>query len=453
MNNRKTLLLITTAFYPENAIGAVRTTKLIKNLVNLGWSITVISPKLGDNCLIDDTLYSKEIDFMEKHVVDYGKLFKTTLRKKRDDLISKKSSGAYLGNNSSNVLEVLKRAIYKGGYFVYLMAKNKNWKKQVLKFYDKEFKHRKFDVLLTTYPSLSSHSIGLALKKRGIYKKWIADFQDPIPYKTLNTKIQYIINNIYQRHIIRKADAVTAVTQNLLMSLVNCSVQEKPFEYIPMSYDKNDDLDEYLPVNEKISDKKFNISYLGSLYGGKRDTSVIFDAINTLILNGVIQMDGISFNYAGNDTKVVEEVSKKYNCSKILNVLGSLTRKEAIRVQQLSDINVIITWNTQHDKGVIPGKLYEAFLVKKPILSLVLGDEENSELSYMVKKSKLGMSYELVGGRENYEDIKQKIAEYIKGVFLGYEKKLMDKAYIEDFKDEVVSKKMSDFMIRIIREK
>src|SRR5699024_7987890 len=106
-------------------------------------------------------------------------------------------------------------------------------------------------------------------------------------------------------------------------------------------------------------------------------------------------------------------VASKYNCSSILNNLGNIKRKEAIRLQQLSDINVIITWNTKKDKGVIPGKLYEAFLSKQKILALVYGDVVDSELTYMVEKSNLGISSEIISDMNEYNNVKNDITKFI----------------------------------------
>lgn len=447
----KNVLVITTSFYPENAIGAVRTTKLIKNLVNEGWIVTVVSPTLPTNVSIDETLYSKEIDLMEIHSVDYSDVFKKILKRERDKLISKKSAGEYLANSTSNRFLLFKRAIFRIGYFFYNLMRNNDWKKQVIKYLDKNLSSRKFDLLITTYPSLSSHLCGLELKRKGFIDKWIADFQDPIPYETLNTKFQYFINNCIQKTIIKNCDAYIAVTENLLLKLDNSDSSKKPREYIPMSFDYEDISSEKMEIEDRISLDKLNITYVGSLYGGKRDFSIIFDAINDLINDGIITSNFISVNYAGNEFSVIQKVADKYNCSNSINNLGNIKRKEAIKLQELSDINVIITWNTKNDKGVIPGKLYEAFLVKNRILALVYGDIGNSELSYMINESNLGMSFELIDAVNEYKDVKNEIYNFflrsisnkISNNSLSIEYNV---SYVESFEEKAVSNKLIKFL-------
>lgn len=41
--------------------------------------------------------------------------------------------------------------------------------------------------------------------------------------------------------------------------------------------------------------------------------------------------------------------------------------------------------------GVIPGKIYECFLLKKPTITITNGTEPYSELGSMVKKAELGV--------------------------------------------------------------
>lgn len=447
----KEVLVVTTSFYPENAIGAVRTTKMIKNLVNVGWKVTIISPVLPLSVEIDETLYSMEIDLMEKHSVDYSNLFKKILKRERDKLISKKSAGEYIADSNNKPLSLIKRSFFRTGYFFYNIIRNNDWKKQVVRYINANLANSHFDLLITTYPSLSSHLIGLELKKRGSATKWIADFQDPIPYETLNTKFQYSINEYIQKKIIQNCDAYTAVTENLLLKLKSYDIKSKPLEYIPMSFDYEDLLNESMEIDNKINVDKLNISYVGSLYGGKRDFSIIFDAINNLISQNKISMDSISVNYAGNEFRVIDRVASKYNCSSILNNLGNIKRKEAIRLQQLSDINVIITWNTKKDKGVIPGKLYEAFLSKQKILALVYGDVVDSELTYMVEKSNLGISCEIISGMNEYNNVKNDITKFIFDTQYRKVKSLKPNKsynveYVESFEEKAVSKKLEKLM-------
>ena len=69
------ILIVTTAFAPENEIGAIRMIKLVKYLVRLKQEITVISPKLHEQSRIDLSLECREFDDITRLVVDQSRLF------------------------------------------------------------------------------------------------------------------------------------------------------------------------------------------------------------------------------------------------------------------------------------------------------------------------------------------------------------------------------------------
>ena len=68
----KKILYICTAFYPENAIGSIRNTKLVKYLIKLGYDVTVISPELDANIKMDKTLYFEELNKITHINISYG---------------------------------------------------------------------------------------------------------------------------------------------------------------------------------------------------------------------------------------------------------------------------------------------------------------------------------------------------------------------------------------------
>ena len=56
----KKILFVVTAFSPENAIGAVRISKIVKYLVKNNFEVTVISPELHSGSKIDRSIDSVE---------------------------------------------------------------------------------------------------------------------------------------------------------------------------------------------------------------------------------------------------------------------------------------------------------------------------------------------------------------------------------------------------------
>ena len=61
--------------------------------------------------------------------------------------------------------------------------------------------------------------------------------------------------------------------------------------------------------------------YAGSLYGGKRDPSILFDSINQLIDEGKIRKDKIIIDFYGDDTNLAK-LSRKYGIEENVKIHG-----------------------------------------------------------------------------------------------------------------------------------
>jgi len=73
---------------------------------------------------------------------------------------------------------------------------------------------------------------------------------------------------------------------------------------------------------------------------------------------------------------------------------GYVSRAEALRLQQISDIFLVLSWNRHDSKGVLPGKFYEGIRARRTVLSLVSGDAAGSELNLLNEKFNYGFCYE-----------------------------------------------------------
>ncbi len=87
------------------------------------------------------------------------------------------------------------------------------------------------------------------------------------------------------------------------------------------------------------------------------------------------------------------------------------------------------TWNTNKEKGVLTGKLFEYMMFKKPILALVTG-EKNAEIENILKDLNFGFTF--YNDYSNINDFKNYI------LFLYHEKIINNKKIIEE--SEKVSK-------------
>ncbi|WP_299824163.1 hypothetical protein [uncultured Pontibacter sp.] len=411
--SKKNILVVTTCFSPENAVGSVRLTKIVKFLIRNGYQVTVISPQLHEGSKIDNSLESKELDSVNRITVPQSKVFAEIFLKKRNDLLNKQSATEYIKiRKNYGITQVLKAIIFRYAHLGYTLLRNLDWRNQVDMYVKNNFKQNQFDAVFSSYPSLGAMWASKSIKKRKIAKKWIADFRDPINYKSNSDIIIYNINKLIQSSIIKHIDAGTFVTKGMITKI---SAPESISFYLPNGID-DDDLNYKIDIS-KISDSNtLNFSYVGSLYGGERDLSIIFVALNHLINEGILKKENVKFYYAGNEFDVLKSQASQSNVEEVLINKGYVTREESIQIQAEADISIIVSWNTENDFGVIPGKLYESFLMRKPIIGIVNGSLADSELSYMINFVNAGVCYE--DASLNKENDLKKIVNFIQNKYL-----------------------------------
>ena len=70
----------------------------------------------------------------------------------------------------------------------------------------------------------------------------------------------------------------------------------------------------------------------------------------------------------------------------------------------------------EQEGGVITGKVYEYMAAQRPVISIMMGDIEHSELTEIVEKTNIGVAYEA----SNHEVDYIKLREYIKRQYQSF---------------------------------
>lgn len=414
------ILYIATAFYPENAVGSIRNTKIVKNLIKRNYDVTVICPRLHKSVKKDKSLRFSSINSVKIIRVDYGYIFNKIIYKSRNKYLNQ----TVKKNKSNKIMKKILREFYTYLKNFAFFRKAKRILKPILS-------NNYFDFVISSYPSLSTHLIAKWIKNQNESIKWIADFRDPIAYKSLNSKLGYKINLRLQNIFLEKADFSTVISKGVKKMM---GERDDSIIYLPNGYDTDDALVE---INLQSPHKKINsniliFSYAGSLYKGKRKLNVVFEAIRELINEEKVDKDKLQFVYAGSDLDAIQSQMKVYNLHERLINLGFISRPQALRVSGLSDILLVSTWNTNSEQGIVTGKIYDSFLLKKPTIAVITGEKKYSELGLMIKKSRIGVYYEYAES-ENINKIKAFILKI-------YDKKINGKNWSLDYNAEYIQR-------------
>lgn len=443
----KKILITTTAFAPENEIGVVRVTKIVKYLVRLGYDITVISPELHEISRIDNSLLTDEIKSINKHTVSQSNWFNKLFLRKRNAMLKKQSASNYMNpKNDDGFIKVVKAYIFSHLQFLYTIIRNWDWKNRVTAFIEKNYSEEEFDLVISSYPSLGGVWSASWVKKNKYAKVWYADFRDPINYDTNSSWLKLKINTYLQDRILAKTDLASIVSKDLFPKF--SKKYHHKLKYLPNGFD-TDDLNTDLPLKNPDIKEPLTFCYVGSLYGGVRKFKSFFNAINALIKEGVIDPKDVKLVYAGKEFDELHKQATQYNLTSILHDRGSVSRSESIQIQNTSDVIIVVTWNTKKDQGVITGKLFECFLTKKTILGIVNGTVPDSEFKNMIEAVNGGFAFEESSPayEKDFEDLISFIEQkYTEKKTQGFIKTSYDEEKLEYFSHKNITKRLVSYL-------
>ena len=258
-------------------------------------------------------------------------------------------------------------------------------------------KDERFDVVFSTFSQQENIAAGqYAAKLFGC--KLIQDYRDPLARRLFHTRSEYRVLKRIQDDSIRNADGLTAVTEGFRQELMEGLHVDTPNMTLYNGYE---------PVfgeeTHAVEPGVFSFCYTGVLYGQLSDFTPLMKALQRLSREGRIDLSKVKINYAGRDFAQLDNIAKDLGMTEILCNHGYVSRGEASRLQQISDIFLVLSWNRKNSQGVMPGKFYEGIRAKRTILSLVSGDCPGSELHLINEKYGYGFCYEASRDQKHFD--------------------------------------------------
>ena len=389
--------MICSHFAPDNSIAAVRITKFAKCFYKNGYEVTVIAE--AGAVLLEDEILKKDAQGIKVIRVEntkkakkilqlYSKVIIPLRKKQYDNLDNRIRINPKTGKKEFYPFET---AYPFWGSLDYLI--------QIYRQYDLSCQTKKhiklmkgMDCLFTSYGDHISIFAGRYFKKINPIAPWIFDIRDPICRYKFTPKYVMWIAKIFEQYMWRKADAITAVSKAL------CRRVSKKYRHkvicVTNGYDKDDRKDILYSAKDKA---KLKFAYTGAMYGGLQDLSAVFSALRRLINANNIKKEEIEFNFAGKESPFIifKSQAEKYDLGDRCIYQGRLERKDSLKLQMESDILLVSSFDYQaNEGGVITGKALEYMSANKPIIAVINGDIEHSELAEIIRKANLGCVYE-----------------------------------------------------------
>ena len=451
----KKVILIAFYFNQVNEIASKRLRALAKYLPQFGWEPIVIVPDLGfipkENDDLNCRIIYTEYEDMFGHFSNKFKKSKSVDSKDSNDSKNSKDSkdskdpvefnDEKLKDSTSFSNPIVSKAISMAGEVFAYPDGMKYWHESALKEASKIMDDEEIDAIISSSWPITCHTIAKDLKEKHDIP-WIADLRDLWnlnPYVS-HTFIREYFEKRLELKTFENADALTTTTDSAAETLSTLHPSSKIVPILS-GYD-NDDfkfLEELVSKRDDFStdlSDKLKFIYAGSLYGGKRDPSYLFEAIRQLEDENKLDSSKISIEFYGDSTGL-EEIANRYGLLGIVQIGGKIAHEEVLKKQLNSDVLLLISWDNEKEKMFIPGKIYEYFALKKPVLSI--GYKEGS-LKDLIEETKVGYHVSsLDSTKEVLLDIYNEFIE--KGTV-----ELRSDINIEDYSMENMAKKFADLL-------
>lgn len=389
------ILIVTTAFYPEQAIGAVRISKFAKYLHQLGFELSIISLTPPEWARRDESLYFSSLREIRWRQIDQSAVFKKTLGKIRTKAVGERSASFNgVADRAQSWRQKVRSRISLGLQFAYTMAKALDWAIQVRNYSRDTFYRDEFFVIFTSYPSLASPFSGILLKRMGISKKLAIDFRDPISYGVA-AETRFSLKKRLEHYLLSHSNVASFISDGIMRKVLGGYANSQPVcQVIPNGYDP-DDLEDIskIPTLE-IRSHKLSFCYVGSLYGNRRNLSAFFEVVSELVRQKKLAEQRVIIHYAGTDSTLFRAQAAESGVEHLIEDLGRISRSQSLALQRSSDICLVCTWNSMADQGVLTGKMFEFFMLRKPVVAIVNGDLANSETKTLILKLGAGICIE-----------------------------------------------------------
>ncbi|WP_333925010.1 glycosyltransferase family 4 protein [Aquimarina algiphila] len=428
------VLIITYYWPPAGGPGVQRWLKFVKYFREFDIEPVVYVPENPTYPLVDDSLLSEipEGITILKHSIFEPYRFAQIFSRKEAKTISK---GIIANKEKQSFIQRLLLFI-RGNFFI--PDARKFWVKPSVKYLTDYIREHDIKSVVTTGPPHSVHLIGKELKQiLGV--KWLADFRDPWTTIGYHDKLKLTKRSIYkhkklERDVLERANQIV-VTSFTTQKEFN-EITTTPVSVITNGYDIE-------KVEKTILDTNFTISHIGSLLSG-RNPIHLWNALSELVKENETFAQSFRLQLVGAVSDDVLSSIKESGLSDFLILKGYVPHAEAVKIQRSSQVLLLIEIDSEETKSIIPGKLFEYMVSKRPILAI---GPKDADVSRLISETSSGSFFEY----HEYEGIKTQIQEY----FYQFQKETLISGVdgIEKYSRRELTRSMSDLFKEIMIRK
>lgn len=399
----KKVLIITYYWPPMGGGGVQRWLKTTKYLREFGWEPVIFTADGSEISMHDESLLSdipSGVKVIKAPIWEPFDLYKRLMGKKDE-----KINPGFLQKEKGNSF-LQKFSVWVRGNFFIPDAK-KFWYKPAIKKLNSFLKNNSIDVIVSTGPPHTTHLIAQKIAKK-FNIPWMADFRDPWTnidfYHQL--KLTYWADKKHKRlekKVLKDADVMVTVSKSWAKDFLRISGKE------PIVITNGFDPDDFLEAGKLSLDKKFSITHIGSL-NKDRNPFIFWEVINELINEHSNFATDLEIKLIGPIDISINEQLAKHNLISKTTLIDSLPHKDVLSHLIQSQLLLLPLNDVPNIDGVIPGKMYEYFGAKRPIICIGKEDGDAADIIHETQtgivvgfKDKIKLKTELLDFYNQYK--------------------------------------------------
>ena len=353
---QRNVLVIAYYFPPMGLSGVQRTLKFVKYLPQFGWQPTVLTVTptgyfAQDYSLLDE-IREHRIEILRIGSLDANRLFR------RKGVVKMPSE------NWRKILTYISDCFF--------IPDNKiGWKKKAMRVADQLFQKQKIDVIFSTAPPFTDFLIGMELHKK-YQKPLVLDYRDPwleYPLKYYPTPLHRWLNHRLEKKALHASSRVITTNRRVkeLILQRNKFLTYQDISILPQGYDPCDFQPNGKQEQASASPgKKMRITHAGVFYGD-RTPKYFLQALKKIFTHEPGLRSQIEACFIGHLHDEHMQLIRQFGLEDAVLTTGYLDHASCIRGIVASDV----LWLMLNNDRQSPGKLYEYFCARKPILACV----------------------------------------------------------------------------------
>ncbi|MHC1774813.1 MAG: glycosyltransferase [Lentimicrobium sp.] len=383
MNRR--VLIITYYWPPSGGAGVQRWLKFVKYLRAFGWEPVIYTPENPEFPSLDISLAKdipEGIEVVRTPIWEPYSYYKKLIRAGKGERIN----AGFLSEKKRPGLAEKFSIWLRGNFFI--PDARKFWIKPSVRFLVKYLEKHPVDAIVSTGPPHSMHMIALGVKqKTGL--PWLADFRDPWTNIDFYHELMLSPRADRKHHrqemsVLRTADEVVVISRSMKSDFLK--IHPRDYSVITNGFDEEDVLAEGIEP-----DRKFTISHIGTMVK-TRNPVILWQVLKTEAEENREFAQNLEIKLVGSVDFSVSASLEKAGLGRYVNKISYLPHNEVIKIQQQSQVLLLLINDTPNANVILPGKFFEYMASRRPILCIGPKDGdaaqviENTNSGYIVDK-------------------------------------------------------------------